>query len=595
MQINTVNLFDYVPILLYLGIILWIGFFAARKSRSADDYFRASGRMPWVLAGVSNWASGFTAYMFVVAAGFAYKNGIGALLLYTSPVWGYLICFFFFAPAWRRSRIKAPYEFLTKRYSFSTTWFYSVLSIIPSVFTVGSGLYILCIFGSTAVGLNDTTVHFGPISFAGWQLFVLILGTILVLYSMAGGLWAAVISESLQSVIILVMVLIIFPVTFIHLGGGSGLLAGVQRLMREAPDGFLTRLNGPAASPVFTLCWIAAAVIHMCTSIPMIQRYISVANERDTRKMAMLCAVLALIGPILWILPALASKIIFPDIAHVWTSFPEPEEASFIGLALTLLPHGMLGFVVAAILSATLGNENAILNVLSSVITQDLYLPLRRKLGRSEPTEKHKVGFARCTILAIGIVGIILALLVPKLGGAFKLIAFMSTIVVGLAMPFGLGLLFRRTPWWSAIATCLTYILFVVVSELTGFAHAMAFERNMLGVLIICPAVFFCTSFWWNPDNPKNASILALDSDMRAPLPVDPETAASSRGENKVFSVLGMLCFLFAGVLVIGGVIVPSTPVVSASINFVAAALLAVVGGFLYYFGTDRFRRASRG
>lgn len=592
MQINTVNLLDYALIGLYLVIILWIGFYAASKSKSSDDYFRASGRMPWILAGVSNWASGFTAYMFVVAAGFAYKNGIGALLLYTSPFWGYLICFFFFAPAWRRSRIKAPYEFLTKRYSFSTTWFYSVLSIIPSVFTVGSGLYILCIFGSTAVGLNETTVQIGSLTFAGWQLFVVILGTVLVLYSMAGGLWAAVISESLQSLIIMVMVLIIFPVTFAYLGSDAGMVAGFKRLMREAPEGFLTRINGPAASPVFTFCWVAAAVIHMCTSIPMIQRYISVSTERETRKMASLCAVLALVGPILWILPAMASKVIFPDIAHVWKSFPEPEEASFVGLALTLLPHGMLGFVVAAILSATLGTENALLNVLSSVITQDLYLPLRRILGCLEPTEKHKVRFARAAILVMGIVGITLALFVPKLGGAFKLVAFLSTIVVGLAMPFGLGLLFRRTPWWSAIVTCLAYILFVVVSEFTEFFSAVSFERNMLGVLIICPMVFFCTAFWWNAADPRNASILAFDADMRSPLPVPPEEGRSTRSENKVFSVLGILSFLFAGTLVICGIVVPSTPVVSSKINFMAAALLAIMGGLLYHYGSAR--RAHR-
>lgn len=586
MQVNTVNLFDYVLIGLYLGVILWIGLYAARKSRNSDEYFRASGRMPWMLAGVSNWASGFTAYMFVVAAGFAYKNGISALILYTSPAWGYLVCHFFFAPVWRRSGIKAPYEFLTRRYSFSTTWFYSVLSIVPSVFNVGSGLYILCLFGSTAVGLNDTSVQLGPVNLAGWQLFVLILGTVLVLYSMAGGLWAAVISESLQSLIILVMVVVIFPVTFIHLGGGAGMAAGLSRLVCEAPEGFLTSINGPAASPIFTLCWVAAAVINMCTSIPMIQRYISVSTERDARKMAMLCAILALIGPMLWILPAMASKVIFPDIAGVWTSFPEPEEASFVGLALTLLPHGMLGFVVAAILSATLGTENALLNVLSSVITQDLYLPLRRRLGRAEPTEKHKVGFARLTILFIGVVGIILALMVPRLGGAFKLVAFMSTIVVGLAMPLGLGLLFRRTPWWSAFATCTAYIIFVIASELAGFQQAAAFERNMLGVLIICPGVFFITSLWWKPADPRNASILALDAVLRSPLPEEVETTSAVRPENKVFSVLGMLGLVFAATLIVCGFVVPSTPTVASSINFVAAALLAVIGGLLYWHGS---------
>lgn len=586
MQINTVNHFDYTLIGLYLGIILWIGFYAARKSKSSDDYFRGGGQMPWVLAGISNWASSFTAYMFVVAAGFAYKNGVSALLIYTSPVWGYALCILFFAPAWRRSRIKAPYEFLTRRYSFSTTWFYSVLNIVPSVFSIGSGIYILCIFGSTAMGLNDMVLQIGPLTLAGWQCFVLILGVILVLYSMAGGLWAAVISESLQSVIIMVMVLIIFPVTFMFLGRGDGLLAGFSRLVREAPEGFLTRLNGPAASPLFTICWIAAAAIGMCTSIPLIQRYISVASEQGARKMAILGAALAFIGPILWIMPALASKIIFPDIAQTWASFPEPEEASFVGLALTLLPHGMLGFVVAAILSATLGTDNAMLNVLSSVITQDLYLPVRKRLGWPNPTEKHKVLVARATICIIGILSIGIALVVPKLGGAFKLVAFMSTIVVGLALPFGLGLVYRRTPWWSAMVTSAVYILFVIFSEILDFQRGNEFVRNMLGVLTIGPVVFFASAFWWNPADPRNAGILALDADLRTPLPEEPQSAEEAQTGNRVFAVLGILCLTFAATLVVCGFVVPSTPVVSASINFVAAALMALIGLPLWRYGS---------
>ncbi len=58
--INTVNA-------IYLGVIVWVGFYAARQNKSSDDYFRSGGKVPWLLAGVSNWVSGFTTYMFVVA------------------------------------------------------------------------------------------------------------------------------------------------------------------------------------------------------------------------------------------------------------------------------------------------------------------------------------------------------------------------------------------------------------------------------------------------------------------------------------------------------------------------------------------------
>ena len=153
-RFNTVNAIDYGLIALYFGIVIWVGFYSAKKNKDTDDYFKGGGQIPWFLAGVSNWVSGFSAFMFVAAAGFTYKNGAGAIVVFTSAVWAYLVGYFFFAPMWRRARLSSPLQFLTRRYSPSTTYFYSVLAIIPQVIGIGQGLYILCIFVSTALGFG---------------------------------------------------------------------------------------------------------------------------------------------------------------------------------------------------------------------------------------------------------------------------------------------------------------------------------------------------------------------------------------------------------------------------------------------------------
>jgi len=70
MEFNTVNAADYVLIALYFVIIIWVGLYAARASKSTDEFFRGGGKIPWVVAGLSNWVSGFSAFMFVAAAGF---------------------------------------------------------------------------------------------------------------------------------------------------------------------------------------------------------------------------------------------------------------------------------------------------------------------------------------------------------------------------------------------------------------------------------------------------------------------------------------------------------------------------------------------
>jgi SSS family solute:Na+ symporter len=83
-QFNTVNTFDYGLIALYFVILIWVGVYSAKRSKSTEEYFRAGGKVPWVMAGFSNWVSGFSAFMFVAAAGFTYVNGAGVLIIFTS-------------------------------------------------------------------------------------------------------------------------------------------------------------------------------------------------------------------------------------------------------------------------------------------------------------------------------------------------------------------------------------------------------------------------------------------------------------------------------------------------------------------------------
>ena len=74
-QLTSVNAYDYGLIALYFAIVIWVGFYSAKKNKGTDDFFKAGGQVPWFMAGVSNWVSGFSAFMFVAAAGYTYKHG----------------------------------------------------------------------------------------------------------------------------------------------------------------------------------------------------------------------------------------------------------------------------------------------------------------------------------------------------------------------------------------------------------------------------------------------------------------------------------------------------------------------------------------
>jgi len=583
-EFNTVNLLDYGLIGLYFVVIIWVGFYAARQNKNTDEYFKGGGRIPWMIAGLSNWVSGYSAFMFVAAAGFTYTNGIGAVVIFTSAAWAYLAGYFVFGRLWRRARINSPLQFLTRRYSPSTTYFYSITAIIPQTVGIGQGLYILCIFISTALGFNERMFDLGFVTLTGFEASIILTGTVMVVYSVIGGLWAAVLSDTVQAVIITIMTIIVFPVSYMYLGGEGGLLHGFTRLLDEAPAGYFT-LTGNSANPLFLFSYAINVVLGYNVAWQIVQRYISVPRERDTRKMALLCAALSIIGPLLWILPVMASRIIFPDIDSLWPSFAVPAEASFVSLALLLLPHGMIGFVVSAILSATLGQANDAFNWLAATLTKDMYVPAHKRVTGREPSEQKQLVVARMTMFIVGVLGIMVALYIPKLGGAFEFALQFYSLTAAFMMPVALGILYTRTPWWSGIASCSAAIaVALILMAFDVWSDQQPFVRNMLSESLVATLVFFGSTFWFKPDDPRNAQLQAFEKDLQTP--TEDETHHDLSG-LKAYRLIGTICFVFGGVL-LACVFVPSTVIAPSSINVVAGAMLCLLGGAIFYYTRDR-------
>lgn len=576
--LNHANAADYALIALYFGIVIFVGWYSSRKNQTTDDYFKAGGQVPWFLAGVSNWVSGFSAFMFVAAAGFTYKHGLGAAVVFTAATWAYLVGAFYFASRWRRARINSPLEFLTRRYSSSTTYFYTVTAIVPQVIGIGQGLYILCIFVSTALGFANEQHAILGLNLSGLELTMISIGLVMIVYTVIGGLWAAVLSDAVQGVIILVTSLLILPVTFRYLGNGDGIGAGFARLWREAPEGYFG-LNGQTGDPLFLLSYAAASMLGYNVAWWQVQRYQSVPDERSARKMALLCAAFSLFGPLLWILPVMGARIIFPNIAEVWPQFAAPEEASFVGLALMLLPHGLIGFVIAAILSATLGQASDGFNWLAATITRDIYVPLRKRAGLPVPSEKNQMRVGQVTMLVIGVLGIVAALFIARTGGAFAFaLKYYSLAGPGFMMPVFLGMIYRKTPWWSGMASCIAAFTAAFGLLWLDAFPAHAYERNIISAITAATVVFVISAFFYRKDDPRSAEAQRFDADLRTPVPVDPNQPA---GGLKDFQMLAMVSVLL-GVVLIACVVLPSSPLAPPSINVVAGFALFIIGGLLW-------------
>ena len=571
---NTVNAIDYGLIFLYFAIVIWVGIYAAKKNRGPDDYFKAGGQVPWVLAGLSNWVSGFSAFMFVAAAGYTYKVGIGAILVFTMATWAYLVGYFYFAKMWRRARLDTPLQFLTRRYSASTTYFYSVTAIVPQVVGIGQGLYILCIFVSTALGFGNLSFHLFGFEMSGIQLSILIVGVVMVIYTVIGGLWAAVLSDAVQSIIIVVMTVIIFPVSYRYLGEGSGIIAGFNRMIAEVPAGFLNSLQGTSGNGWFLFAFFLSNMLGYNVAWHLAQRYYSVPDERGARKMALLCAGLSFFGPLLWILPVMAARVIFPDINSLWPSLKDPAEASYVSLALFLLPHGLIGFVVSAVLSATLGQANDAFNWLAATTTREVYVPLHRRWRGTVPNDRKQLNVARGTMFTVGALGIAVAFYIPRFGGAFQFALHYHSLVAAFMMPVALGMIYRKTPWWSGIASCTAALTVAITLMVAGVWEENPFARNVLSEAIAATLVFVISTRWYRADDPRNAEMHRLDADLRLPVPDAPAATASGLA---VYGMIGTLSLVLGGVLMLC-TFLPSTPVAPSTHNLLAGLLLAVIG-----------------
>ncbi len=362
--LKGVTTVDFAVIAAYMALMLGIGFYAMRFNRGASDYFKGGSRIHWLAAGLSSFMSGFSAWTFTGAAGLAYQHGLVAILLYVGNACTFLLGYFLFAQRWRRARIGTVMEYLVDRYDERTRQAFSWTTIFFQFFTGAAMLYGLGLFVAPTCGW--------PLSWA-----IVGSGAVILAYCVIGGLWAVVITDFLQAAILMPFTIVMAFASLAKVGGISGLVsrpAGGDDLARAAP--------GYGWS--YVVCWAVMTSFGYNTAA-MAQRYFSVEDERASRKIALLCFSLFLLGAFIWFVPPFAMRVLHPDLRSIWPGLANPQESSYALAALTLLPSGLVGIMLAAMFSATMSSISGVLNIHASIISRDIvptFFP--RKAGEAE-------------------------------------------------------------------------------------------------------------------------------------------------------------------------------------------------------------------
>jgi len=264
---------------------------------------------------------------------------------------------------------------------------------------------------------------------------ILVAGLIVTLYTVAGGLWAVVLTDVVQFVVLLFASLIMVPLSLQAVGGWTAMRAAL-------PDHF-TFFHGPKGAPLFLLAYYAMVLIKYNGNWSFIQRFYSVRDEAAGRKMGLLMAALFFVFPFVFLLPAMAARIAVPNLAD--------HEMAYVAMALRVLPTGVMGLMISAMFAATMSALDSEFNVTAGVFTRDIYQRLLRPAA--SPVELMWV--ARGTTVVIGGLVVAGALLVSGLGGAFEANKVLTGLAIPLSVPLVMGVLLRRARPWGVLATVL--------------------------------------------------------------------------------------------------------------------------------------------
>ena len=456
---------DYIAIVLYLLIMAGVGLFFGWFVKDIKDYFKGGNTIPWQISAVSNFMGSLSTFVFVAYAGIAYSSGIVGVTVLWCTIPPFIFAALVMGKRWVRSRIITPVEFLETRFNIQTRQLFSWIGLGMRFLDNMVRQYAIGVFLIAATDLSFLEA-------------VIFSGIITTLFTIVGGVWAVVVMDSLQFVILVFVSVLLVPLSLEATGG-------LGSLMARHPEHF-DWFADPKGQPLWLGVYYLMVLLKYNGNWVFIQRFYSVKDESATRKLGYLSALLLFVFPIIFLLPAIAAVDILPNLA-------DPEQA-YVSVAIELLPAGLLGLMIAAMFSATMSSLNSEFNVMSGVLTNDIY----KRLIHPHASEERLMWVARINIVLVGFIVVFGALFVGELGGAFEANKLLTGLfALPLAIPLVLGLLFRKTNPLGAFLSVMTgIVLGLTLNTLT----AMPWEVATLTQIVACTAVFF-VSGWLIPSS----------------------------------------------------------------------------------------------
>jgi len=504
---------DYLVIILFSLMIFAIGLSFSRNSgKDMKTFFAAGGAVPWWINSLSLFMGFVSASTFVVWGSIAYSSGWVAITIQWAMSVAGLIVGFFIAPKWHKTKSLTAAEYICQRLGVRTQNSYSYIYLFIMVFLKGVCLYAVAIILQVVTGIS-------------LYVWVGLLGIIVILYTTFGGLWAVVVTDVLQFIILLSAGLILLPLSLDKVGGISSFVDAIK--VQQLTNFF--NLSDHKYTVSFLLGFLFYNVFYLGGQWSFIQRYTSVATPKEARNTGILFGLFYVISPVIWMLPPMIYRAINPNLAGI-----ESEQA-YMMMAKTALPSGMLGLIIISLSFATNSSVQGFLNISAGVITNDLF-----KTIYPQTSEKALMRVAKVATLLMGLVVILMGMMVPMMGGATNVILSVASITGGaMYFPVIWTLYSKRQNSYTVLATTILSLVICLflkfILPLVGGTPLTRAAEMVTGVLVpVSILAFFelVLALKKSPEteynNYQNYLVFKADSSDQAA-----DNGEESAGENK--------------------------------------------------------------
>lgn len=504
MELSTL---DYSFIVVFFSIVLGIGIYVSKKSGKDSSEFFLSGRtMPWWLLGLSMVATTFSTDTPNLVTDIVRTNGVSGNWVWWAFLLTGLLTVFVYAKLWRRSNVNTDLEFYEMRYggkpaSFLRKFRAVYLGALFNIITMASVTLAAIKIGGIMLGLEP------------WET-VVGAGLITVTFSALGGFKGVVYTD--------------FLLFFVAMSGAIGAayylvnipeVGGVQALM--AHDVVKTKLDIiPDLSDkkaLIMLLIIPLAVQWWSAWYPgaepggggyIAQRMLASKNENHAIGATFFFNIMHYaLRPWPWILVALASLVVFPDIASIQEAFPNIAESKLgqdlaYSAMLTKLPSGLLGVVLASLIAAYMSTISTQLNWGSSYIVFDFY----KQQINPAATEKQMVAVGRISTIVLMVLSAALAL---ALENALQIFDILLTFGAGTGLIFILRWFWWRINAWSEIAAMFASGIISILLKTTSLGPFLFAEETgvfpswseYVFVVLLTTAIWLATTYLTKPES----------------------------------------------------------------------------------------------